>query len=212
MSYNLFVYKDGFYPWNKTIDVKDGLVAEIKNIILFPLEPQKIKIAELPKQAVSEFSVKGERIELINIKLKTSKIYDFSGKFLSNSPYRVATATPEIVSPDGLKKLYTDGNRLLIDYLKDVKNEPVKSAGETDLIAASQSFVKFFDWLKDSEHIVWFSESELAIAERDNRGGKRNVIKIYLDIDPPIYFDRDDSDFYFFETSGQKMTLYKLSL
>ena len=211
-SYNVFVYKEGFYPWNKTIDVKDGLVSGIKNIILFPLELKKMKVAEFPNQTVTEFSVKDERAELKNAKLKTAKVYDFGGKLLLTSQYKAATATPEIISSDSLKKLYTDGNRLWVDYLKDVKNEPVKSAGETDLIAVSDSPVKFFDWLSDSEHIIWFSGTELAIAERDNRGGKRNVIKIYLDIDPPIYFDRNDFDFYFFEKNGPKMILYKLSL
>jgi len=43
-NYNIFIYKENYYPWNKTVEVQNGLVTELNNVILFPLELQKIKI------------------------------------------------------------------------------------------------------------------------------------------------------------------------
>ncbi len=211
-SYNIFVYKDGFFPWNKNVEVKDGMVIESKNIILFPLELDKIKVAILPAQTISKFSVKDNIVETINEKLKTSKTYDFDGKLLSSKKYAAATTTTEVVSPDGEKKLYAEKGQLLIDYLKDVKNEPAKSAGETDIVADYEFLPAFYGWLYDSEHVAWFSNDELTIAERDNRGGKRNSVKFYLNIDSPVFFESDHSDFYFFEKTGKESVLYKVNI
>ncbi len=168
-NYNVFVYKENYYPWNKTVEVKNGMVAELNSIILFPLELKKIKIAELPSRLI-------------------------------------ATSSEEFVSPDKNKKLYLSNNQLGIEYLKDIRREPAKSAGEKELIAAYESPVIFFDWLSDSEHLIWLANGELTVAELDNRGGKRNSIKFYLNIDSPVFWDRDNSDFYFFE----KNILYKI--
>ena len=187
--YNVFVYKEGYYPWNKTIEVKSGLVAEIDYLLLFPLKFQKVKVAD----------------ELIsNVK--------FSAQDGPASGWKVATSSAEIISPDKNKKLYISNNKILIEYLKDEKEEPVKKIGETELISEYEPPIKFLDWLGDSEHIVWFSNNELSIAERDNYGGKRNIIKFYLNIASPVYFDRENSDFYFFENAGKKEILYKINL
>ncbi len=159
-NYNVFVYKENYYPWNKTVEVKNGMVAELNSIILFPLELKKIKIAELPSRLT-------------------------------------ATSSEEIISPDKNKKLYTLNNQLWIDYLDGIKKE---------LIATYEPPINFFDWFNDSEHLTWFANGELPVAELDNRGGKRNSIKFYLNIDSPVFWDRDNSDFYFFE----KNILYKI--
>ena len=178
-NYNVFIYKESYYPWNKTVEVKNGMVAELNNIILFPLELKKNKIVELPSH--------------LN-----------------------ATSSEEVISPDKNKKLYTLNNQIWIEYLNDIKKEPVKNAGEKELVAIYNSPVIFFDWFNDSEHLIWFADGELTIAELDNRGGKRNSIKFYLNIDLPVFWDRDNSDFYFFEKSlpaqagTEKNTLYKI--
>lgn len=211
-SYNIFVYKDGFFPWNKNVDVKDGLVTEIKDIILFPLELKRIKVAALPAQVVSKFSVKNNIIEITSANLKTIKTYDFGGQLVSSEKYIATTTIPGIVSPDGKKKLYAENGRLRVDYLEDIKREPAKFAGETEVIANYELLPSFYGWLYDSEHIVWFSNGQLTIAERDNRGGKRNSISFYLNVNIPVFFDADHSDFYFFEKDGKNMALLRVNL
>jgi len=216
-NYNVFVYKENYYPWNKTVEVKNGMVTELNSIILFPLELKKIKIAELPSQVISEFAINNSTIEIKNNKTKIINVYNLSdGKLLSSekfsakggpaSGWKTSTST-EFISPDKNKKLYILNNQIWIDYLNDIKKEPVKSVGEKELITAYESPINFFDWFNDSEHLIWSANSELTVAELDNRGGKRNSIKFYLNIDSPVFWDRDNSDFYFFE----KNILYKIN-
>ena len=211
-NYNLFIHKEGYYPWNKAVEVKNSLATELVSIILFPLDLKKIKIAQLPAQKISDFEVDNKTIKIINNK-KTGivKVYDFSGQLISNEKLKIATST-KLISPDKNKKLYASDNKIWIDYLGDTKEEPQKIAGEKEIIAVSESLILFLDWLKDSEHIIWYAGGELTIAERDNRGGKRNSVKFYLNINPPFFWDNKNSDLYFFETIGEKMILYKINI
>jgi len=206
-NYNVFIYKESYYPWNKTVEVKNGMVIELNSILLFPLELKKIKIIELPSQAISGFAINNSTIEIKNNKTKILNVYDLNdSKLLSSEKFKAATSSEESISPDKNKKLYILNNQIWIDYLNDIKKEPVKNAGEKELIIAYESPINFFDWFNDSEHLIWFANNNLTIAELDNRGGKRNSIKFYLNINPPVFWDRDNSDFYFFE----KNTLYKI--
>ncbi|MDP2946103.1 MAG: hypothetical protein Q8N61_01460, partial [bacterium] len=150
-------------------------------------------------------------IEIKNNKTKTAKTYNLTdGKLLSSSGWKTSTST-EIISPDKDKKLYILNNQIWGDYLNDIKKEPVKNAGEKELIATYEPPINFLDWFNDSEHLIWFANGELTVAELDNRGGKRNSIKFYLNINPPVFWDRDNSDFYFFESDGKKEILYKIN-
>jgi len=207
-NYNVFVYKENYYPWNKTVEVKNGMVTELNSIILFPLELKKTKIVELPSQVISEFAINNSTIEIKNNKTKIINVYNLSdGKLLSSEKFKIATSSEEIISPDKNKKLYILNNQIWIDYLNGTKKEPVKNAGEKELIAAYVPPINFFDWFNDSEHLIWSNNNELIVAELDNRGGKRNSIKFYLNIDSPVFWDRGNSDFYFFE----KNILYKIN-
>lgn len=211
-NYNLFIYKEGYYPWNKLVQIKDGLVTELVHINLLPLELKRVVVAELPIQNIAEFRVKDETIKIITNKKTGSAIfYNFDGKLTPNKSFETATST-ELISPDKNKKLRVLNNQILIDYINDVKEEPAKTAGEKEIIATSESPILFFDWFKDSEHIIWFADNELTIAERDNRGGKRNVITYYINITPPIFWDSKESDLYFFENSTEKSVLYKINI
>ncbi len=208
-NYNVFVYKENYYPWNKTVEVKNGMVTELNSIILFPLELKKNKIAELPSQVISEFAINNSTIEIKNDKTKIINIYNLiDGKLLSSEKFKIATSSEVIISPDKNKKLYIANNQLWTEYLNDIKKEP---------LATYESPVIFFDWFNDSEHLIWFANGELTVAELDNRGGKRNSVKFYLNIDSPVFWDRNNSDFYFFEktlpaqTGAEKNILYKIN-
>ncbi len=211
-NYNVFVYKENYYPWNKTVEVKNGIVTELNNIILFPLELKKINIVELPSQAISEFAVNNSTIEIKNDKTKMINVYNLiDGKLLSSEKFKKATSSQEIISPDKNKTLYVLNDQIWVDYLNGTKKEPIKNAGDKELIAAYEPPINFFYWFNDSEHLIWLVNGELTIAELDNRGGKRNSIKFYLNISPPVFWDRDNSDFYFFEKIAGKNTLYKIN-
>lgn len=197
-NYNIFIYKENYYPWNKVIEVKNGMVVELNNIILFPLELKRIKVIEAPSQIFSEFAVNDGKLEIKNTKIKTVKTYNLAdGKLLTSEKFTPATSSSEIISPDKNKKLTFLDNKLLVDK---------------DLIAEFESPVDFFDWFDDSGHLLWLNNNELTIAELDNRGGKRNSVKYYLNIDSPVFWDRVNSDFYFFDKTPKTDILYKISL
>ncbi len=120
---------------------------------------------------------------------------------------KISTSSKELIAPDKNKNLYLTKNQLWIEYLNDIKREPAKNAGDKESIASFESSIKFFDWFDDSEHLIWLNNNELTITELDNRGGKRNSIKFYLNIASPVFWDRNNSDFYFFA----KNILYKIN-
>lgn len=184
-KYNVFIYKENYYPWNKVVEIKNGMVVELNDILLFPLELKKIKVVALPEK----FSIQGG----------------------TASGGKTATSSKDFVSPDKNKDLYIVNNRLWVNYLNDIKREPVKSAGEKEIIAASELPITFFDWFSDSEHLIWLANNELTITELDNRGGKRNSVKFYLNAKLPVFWDRDNSDFYFYERVSGKNIWYKVS-
>jgi len=208
-NYTVFIYKENYYPWNKVIEVKNGMVVELRNIILFPLELQKTKLLELPDQVISEFSISDNAIKINNNKAKTTKTYSLAdGKLLTTEKFRTATSSSEdSISPDKNKKIYISNNQLWLSYLNDINKEPIKKTGEKELITVYQSSIDLFDWFNDSEHLIWFANGELSVAELDNQSGKRNSIKFYLNINPPVFWDRANSDFYFFEGN----ILYKIN-
>ena len=212
-TYSVFVYKENYYPWNKIVEVKNGMVAGLNNITLFPLELEKLKVVELPLQTISEFFVENDAIKIKNNNTKIASAYNLAdGKLLSSEKFTIATSATEFISPDKDKKIYVSDNQLWVVYLNDAKEEPLKKAGEKELIAAYEAPIGFFGWLNDSGHIIWFANGALNIAELDNRGGKRNSIKFYLNIGAPVFWDRDDSAFYFFEKTTKKAALYKIDL
>jgi len=176
----------------------------------------------LPSQVISEFAINNSTIEVKNDKTKIINVYNLSdGELLSSekfsakggpaSGWKTSTSSEGIISPDKNKKLYILNNQLWIDYLNDTKKEPIKNAGEKELIVAYELSINFFDWFNDSERLIWFTNGELTVAELDNRGGKRNSVKFYLNIDSPVFWDRNNSDFYFFENTAGKNILYKIS-
>ena len=212
-QYGIFIYKDGYFPWNKTIEVKNGLVTELNHVILLPIKLNKTKITELPAQQISEFSVKDKTIGIRNNEVKTVKTYNFEGALISSEKFKIATSSPlRITSPDGRKELFVLDGKIWISYISDEKEEPTKKIGETDLMASYGEPIKFFDWFSDSEHIIWYANSELKIAERDDRGGKRYTASFYLNIDSPVFWNQQNSEFYFFENSKEKSILYKINI
>ena len=149
-NYNIFIYKENYYPWNKVMEIKDGMAVELKNIILFPLEFKRVKIIEVPLQTFFEFAIRDDKLEIKNIKAKTVKTYDLTnGELLTKEIVKPATTTNEIISPDKNKKLHLSDNKLWVDK---------------DLIATFESEVGFFDWFDDYEHLIWLSDGELTVA------------------------------------------------
>jgi len=210
-AYNVFIYKENYYPWNKVVEVKSGTVVGLNNVILFPLIPEKSKIINLPVQTISEFFVEKNTVKIKNNNAKTATVYNLNdGKLLSKEKFITATSVKEFISPDENKKLEVIGDQLWLAYLKDMNKDPIKKAGDKELIATYETPVKFFNWLNDSEHIIWFADGALNIAELDDRGGKRNSIKFYLDINSPIFWDRDNSLFYFFEKTTLSALNFKI--
>ncbi|HAJ44348.1 MAG: hypothetical protein UV53_C0010G0010 [Candidatus Azambacteria bacterium GW2011_GWE1_42_9] len=210
-AYNVFIYKENYYPWNKVVEVKSGTVVGLNNVILFPLIPEKSKIIDLPVQTISEFFVEKNTVKIKNNNVKTATVYNLNdGKLLSKEKFIMATSVKEFISPDENKKLEVIGDQLWLAYLKDMNKDPIKKAGDKELIATYETPVKFFNWLNDSEHIIWFADGALNIAELDDRGGKRNSIKFYLDINSPIFWDRDNSLFYFFEKTTLSALNFKI--
>ncbi len=196
-NYDVFVYKEGFYPWNKTIAVKAGEVVEIKNVVLFPIDLKTEKVAqadmgplikEFPKPATSTdgFRIRKSVLEQFN-KAKNEWL-----PVASDVSYMA-------LSPNGSNMLFAGENEVKVYSIADKKSETVLSAGET---------IRYISWLTDSSYFITVAGSDLIITELDALSSKRNSIKLLFNIAFPLNYDADDDILYF----SRDNTLYKTRL
>lgn len=65
-SYEVSVTKDGFYPWQKTLEVSPRLVTEARNIFLFPKQPESLSVAKNVTSSIEYFLSSTQEIQKEN--------------------------------------------------------------------------------------------------------------------------------------------------
>ncbi len=208
-NYDVFIYREGFYPWNKTVAVKAGEVVEIKKIILFPIDLKtekvvqadaKLLVKKFPKLATSTDGFRVRKTVLERLDAEQNKWLPIA----SNVNYLA-------LSPDGGNMLFAtassgapstavaDGDEVKNYSVADKKSETVFSAGET---------IHYISWLNNSSYFITVSGSDLVITELDALGSKRNSIKLLFNIAFPLNYDADSDTLYF----SRDNALYKTRL
>ncbi len=59
-TYNIIVFQNGYYPWQKTLEVAPKIVTEARNIFLFPQQIQPELVTENTTSALEDFLKTGE--------------------------------------------------------------------------------------------------------------------------------------------------------
>ena len=140
------------------------------------------------------FRSKGGEIVILNNK-KELLLYNYETQEFTSLANNVSYA---IFSPDGKKLLFRNRNEIYIYYLRDIRIQPYKNAGETELITRFSKPVKNSEWFEyNNEYIMLGAENNIKLIELDNRD-KRNTYEIaeakesikikYNNYDDYIYF------------------------
>lgn len=121
------------------------------------------------------------------------------------------SAENAVFSPDGKKLLYSGEKEISVYYLEKILIQPYKKIGEKNRLVSPPEILKNALWLSDSEHIIFWENDKIKIAELDDRD-KVNVVEFLAAAPPaggaPFFYDAASSEIYFLD----KGILFKTSL
>lgn len=196
-NYGILVYKEGYYPWNKTIAVKEGEVAELKNIFLFPINPRADKIdSDTAKSLIKQFPKAATSTDGFRIRKTKLEYFDEKNKTWLTLDEAVNSMT---LDANNEKLLYIKSNEAKINFIKE-KNAEVIFTGKEP--------IKYAVWFSNSAYVLIVSGGDLVIMETNNLGSKRNSVKLLFNISEPFYYDAPNDIFYF----RRDKTFYKTRL
>ncbi len=215
-TYNVRLQSDGYYTWQKNIEINAGQLVEYPVIYLLPLKLPIITVASV--SFVNNFSVRfdsnldlaiataGKKTEIIN--LLTGKLSSSSLGLAISMPKTVnpKNSINEINSPDGNKTLWFNNHEIWIRWLNNSNYQPFKKKDDVELVTRFAQTINDVQWYKDSSYLIADIGGILKFIETDTRGGI-NTLDI-ASIFSPFYFSNKNSVLYFFE----KNKLYKINI
>lgn len=74
-----------------------------------------------------------------------------------------------LISPDYSKVMYANANTIGIFWLKDTAKQPLKKAGDQEIIYQTQSNIGDVYWQHYNEHLIFLENQNLKTAELDTR-------------------------------------------
>jgi hypothetical protein len=80
-------------------------------------------------------------------------------------------------SDDGKKLLYFTEHEINVVFLRDWEVQPVRQAGMTLQVARLSDPVRFVQWTRDYEHVLFDQNGTVKVAELDNRD-RRNIFDL----------------------------------
>mgnify|MGYP001588795221 FL=1 len=245
-TFTVRVQNEKYQPWQKLVGIEAGVFTDFPRVVLIPQVPAEDIIASGSLKGVTsmEFDAKQGTVAISN-GLQVETISLDNGQRVSLKPFIKTTpkptppltanllgATPPaangeinlIQSPDGNKGVWLNNREVWVKWLKDTNYQPVKKAGDMELVARFPQKIADVQWYKDSDHLIASAGGLLEFMEIDNRGGIN--ISAISTIDPVKsseagaagrQFDWVDSPFYYdkganaiFKFAGNK--LVKISL
>lgn len=166
-TYHIKVQKEGYFTWQKAIESKAGFYIDFPRVVILP--------RSLPNETVA------------------------SGAFAL--PLPVDNHTNEklkyINAPADDKTLWFTDHEIWIKWLDNTQQQPVKTAGETELITRYAQVIRDVQWYKDSAHLIADVGGTLKFLEIDTRGGL-NTYDLFP-VSDRFYYDREDNTIYTYE-------------
>lgn len=202
-QYRVRLQSDDFSPWQKVVDVQEGLVTDFPHIILVPQSETELPkiIAEIdqlmtdpaaityptPKPTVTKTPTPSVKPTPTPKPTATPSQLTFgplafrSGKLLrqiGDSYVQLGTnVTGFALSSSGNKVLFwTSFNDLWVVYLSDTNYQPLHKDGDIVKITHFTSPITKAVWFRDEDHIAVDAHG-YKIIEIDTRGGV-NIVKI----------------------------------
>ena len=216
--YKVEVRREGFYPWERELEVRPNMVTKADRIVLFPVTQEMAKIGASQTQ---DFIVSDNNYIYYMSKdgLFRSGIDGTAVKKLSaysNWPKRI---TGKKFSHDGDKLLYYNEEAIYVVYLNPESLTPKeKGLVKVEEIVKSAEPIRDVFWYSGSNYIIIVTEADIKVAEL--RGETmRNIVALYKFNARPqsLYYDENNDSLYFTDTgasqdSQSESHLYRLDL
>jgi len=208
-TYTVRVQNDEYQPWQKLVDIEAGIFTNFPQVILIHRSPVEETVATSSLSGISsiKFDADKKTAEVSN-KRQMEVISLDTGQKTSpqplTKPAASTTAKSEvnlIKSPDGNKNAWVDDRELWVEWLKDTDYQPIKKAGDSELITRFSQEISDVQWYKDSAHLIANVGGVLKFIEIDTRGGS-NIFDIST-VAGPFYYDKDLDAI--FEFSGKNL-------
>lgn len=218
-KYTVEVRREGFYPWEREMEVRPNMVTKADSIILFPVasEMKKVAMSQIVDFLISD---NGRIYYFTRFGLFRSDLDGGSLKKLSEYSEWPQGIIGKKISPETNRLLCFDKYKILIANLNN-GNTQTKEKVQTkveEVFISEHPIIDVF-WYPGSNYIMVVSEKNITIVELREGVVKRNVVSIYKFNAPPhgVYYDDDAGILYFTDkedggVSDEDRTLYKLEL
>jgi len=201
-TYKVEVRRQGFYPWEKDLEVLPNMVTRADKIILFPVTQEMNRVSDYP---ITDFMIseKSGIYYLTRDGLFRSNFDGGAFKRLSAYSDWPSQIMGKKISPDNNKFLYFTKTNIFIAYLNpdnSIAEEPELARIEEIFVSRSRIVDVF--WYSDSGYIIVVTEREIKAVEL--RGGKsRNVVTLFKFNSKPkgLYYDEYNDSIYFSDNS-----------
>ena len=203
-GYKIKIKKEGYYLWEKNLEVKEKQVTEAKNITLIQ---RRVGFTILTKNIKNFWpSLDGKKLVLLENDKNgaTLKLYDLQKNLKSilteeeKKIYPTSTAadstSTDIISPDKKKSAVFSDSEIWIFYLKDMAEQPAKKAGEKQFLSRLSEKIDDVFWL-DNNYLIFNSGNNIKIAETDDRD-RIQIWDIGSFPSPKIFFNQADKKLY----------------
>ena len=218
-TYKVEVRRDGFYPWEREMEVRPNMVTKADRIILFPVaqEMRKVATSEIIDFAISE---NGKIYYMTKYGLFRSDLDGGSLKKLSEYSDWSKNIIGKKFSPETDKLLYFDSYKVFVIRLNAGKAESKggESAKVEEVFTGADPIMDVF-WYPGSNYIMTVSEKDIKVIELREGVLKRNIASIYKFNSRPkgVYYNDDAGILYFTDkksdaVSEESRLLYKLEL
>ncbi len=216
-TYDVRIQNDKYQSWHKLVKIEGGFLTSFPRIVLLPQDLGEVNVASSSIRNISierfepdsGLAIIGNKQKLESINLESGEVKTI--KFLP-SPVSLGAGSKKdqlifVESPDNNKDAWFNGGEVWVKWVKDSGYQPLKKAGDTELVARFLQPIEDVQWFKDSEHLIASVGGILKFTEIDNRGDV-NIFDIST-VSGPFYYDRNQDAVFKFE--GNKLVRINLS-
>lgn len=181
-TYSFKATSADYQTWQKNIEVGAGIVADFSNIVLArgSYEEELLATSSLKIITSTAFNIEknyaefygGGLIEIVDLETGAR-----AQKKASANSFSRDLVSENLLSPDEKKTVTATDREIIVSWLADSTNQPLRKKGETELITRFSQPIEKVQWHKDSEHLFIQVGNSLKFIEIDNRD-RANIFDI----------------------------------
>lgn len=194
--YNISLEMEDFYPWQSDVDVWQGRVVSIPNVLLFTRLAQFEKLNS--EETDNFFIFSQDKNSLYYIVKETNIIHKVNiatGKleFVFDADIFPGQIEKISLSQDKKKLICNNRHNLAIIYL-------FKESGENNFTLNIPENIRRVYWHSDSQHFIAVTDKDIQVYELFSEGKANSVvITNLLHKNYPVYYDEQNDTLFFVE-------------